>query len=103
MSKMGVLSKKRIKELVSDIKKGYLYIDRTKDSDTHALPKMSTPKRIIWSKSHSTIDRLTYAIYPPEEYKDPITGNTLIVINVVILSCKDHKVSKERNYSEGSE
>ena len=103
MFKMGPLTKKKIKSLINDIKKGYLYIDNPNNDEsyTHALPKYSDNRRIIWSKSVSAIDRITYAIYRPEEYGT--SDDSSVTLQVKILSCKNHKISKEKQYTDNGE
>lgn len=92
MKKLGPVTKKRIKDLVNDIKKGYIYTDGPKntDADTHMIYEKSSNTVLTYNKAvNSNTDRLTYNI----RVKD---GKLIIKI----LSCLGHKFDKEKSYSK---
>lgn len=81
-----------IKELIRDIRSGFIYDDGPNGGDTHYLSDFSKPgKFLIYSKSISVSDRLNYAIYKPDE-----NGTS----KVVLMTCKGHKLLDGRSYSE---
>ena len=102
MEKSGPLVKKTIRSLIKDLKNGYLYTDSpvNKDSDTHIIYELSDKHNLTWNKRINSIDRLTYSIHEPvlKSLKDG--ENPKLVIEILILSCKEHKKNKTKTYSE---
>ena len=99
----GSETRRKIKSLIDDLKNGYLYTDslRNKDSDTHVLKDFCTRKSVVWSKTVTGLDRLTYSISEPTTISNP-DGTIGVQFRVVILSCMSHKIgeSPDKQYSE---
>lgn len=97
MKELGELVKRDVRNLIKDIKKGYLYTDGPHGGDTHYLKKYSDPKKYHrMSKSINTFDRLVYTIYPPRLNEEKRVLETPVTIN----NAKNHKLPGQKEYSE---
>lgn len=61
----GPIDKRRIKQLIKDLKDGYLFNDGPGGGDTHSLNDFSKPGKIVISKSITPSDRMVCAIKDP--------------------------------------
>ena len=100
ISKAGPVIKKKIKSLINDIRKGYVYTDGplNKDSDTHVLPDFSKLDYLVWTKSYTTSDRITYFVHEPRVIEKDDTK--LSIMTIVITSCFGHNLCNEKSYSK---
>lgn len=98
--------KRRIKKLISSLRSGNIYDNDPNDNTeyTHYIGKSSGS--LTYSKDISPIDRLVYEIGKPKIYHIDEDNEDVIVINVLVVACREHKRKingKLTNYSNITE
>lgn len=89
------INKFRIKQLLKDIKRGYIYKDGPAGGQTHILGDYSIlGKFYVFSKKIDKNHRLNYRVYPPKVLINAKTNQKQYIKLIIIESCWEHNINE---------